>query len=205
MYQEKGKFVLVLSRAHGGDKPEGLDVFLAYEVASFEGFAVFGIDALNDSIATEAGHILAARIRGGKTFGSQGELEEELDEVFASARQRVLLHDIFRDRKKARRAFFAMQLATDADGEFAPIFVSGRVVWPATLGTVLYKNRKKLSTEAGRKLFVKFVEARFYPSEDWTKPISGLGITLSKGDMRGLNEIVEVLSLIDEEIPGQRE
>ncbi len=48
----------------GAPTRDSLDLFLAYDIASGEGFEIFGIDGFNDVIMTEAGALFGEALQG---------------------------------------------------------------------------------------------------------------------------------------------
>jgi PKD repeat protein len=177
-----------------------LDVFLAYDIASFEGFHVFAIDALNDIIATEAGRIFAEELKK-KTvaqIAGAGSIRTLMDAAFKAARDSFTKHKVL---VGARKAFYSMLLAVDGCGKFVPVVElyewTDDTIWKATLGTILYGNKGKLTTAAEQDAFVKKIVDHLNngigKAGDWDD-IKGVAVTAE--DVEALNQMVEILMLL---------
>jgi len=142
-----------IARAFGGTRPDALSLFMAYDIASFEGFHLFGIDAFNDVIATEAGSLLAMDLKvPGIGITSPETLWKQLEWTMLVARSEFLDHPVFSDRNRTLRAFYTSQLAYDGRN-FKPLeFVLRQehyVVWYRTLGMIVQQNADRLKTFGG--------------------------------------------------------
>ena len=200
----------------GGPTRDSLDLFLAYDIASGEGFAIFGIDGINDVIMTEAGARLGEALQGNPAAGisplvvdSDTKLETEIEKYIREARQALLAHPVFSPapyaRDRAITALLSVQFNHDGTS-FVPVsakYFSTPHVWKSTLGICLEKNKGRLGDEASVKSFADEVEAHLrtgkleeiLPADpDPTKGKQGLSVM----DVEALHQTIEVLSFIGE-------
>ncbi len=208
--------VITLLRAFGGQEYKTIDVFMAYDLASFEGFHIFSMDSFNDVIATEAGAIFAERIEA-QPAANVNELKDAIEFAMKEARKRFLNHKVFRDRVAITDSFASMMIYSEG-GECIPVRekywdgtgVDG-VVWKKTLGMVIERN-----IEAGtladdpnprdpdrkRREFVKLVMEHLRGAN---RRNAGLPPYLTSLESDSLDAAIELLSLVDETIPGTRD
>jgi len=195
-----------LAYAFGGGP---LDAFIAYDIASFEGFHVFAIDAFNDIIATEAGRLFAEALKK-KTAkeiknATADSIRELLDDAFETARTSFASHKVL---VNAEAAFKGMLLATDGCGKFVPVVERYKwkndTIWRATLGTILHKNRESIESADDQAAFVEKIvnhlNAGIGKDGNWEaitgKTKTGKAVSVSAEDVQSLNQVVEVLMLL---------
>lgn len=202
-----------IREALSGPPRDSLDLFLAYEVASGEGFNVFGLDAFNDAIATEAGAFLGEALQGDPAAGiaplvidSKATLEKELEKVILQARKDLLKHPLFSPapaiRDRLITAFLSVQYAHNGtnfvpvDAHKFPSSEGSPHVWKSTLGIMLDKNKAILKDPVKVKKFVEAVDEHLR--------LGGLAAlpaakgTLTALDVEALHQMIEMLSLIGE-------
>ncbi|MCK4393861.1 PKD domain-containing protein, partial [Candidatus Bipolaricaulota bacterium] len=186
-----------LAYAFGGNH---LDAFIAYDIASFEGFHVFSIDALNDIIATEAGRIFAEELKK-KTvaqIAGAGSIRTLMDAAFKAARDSFTKHKVL---VGARKAFYSTLLAIDGCGKFVPVVElyewTDDTIWKATLGTILYKNRATLTTGEKQNAFVKKIVDHLKNGIGQAGAWGAVGgVAVTAEDVEALNQMVEILMLL---------
>jgi hypothetical protein len=124
-YKEFVDIALLTTSFSPGTADSTLDVFLAYDIASFEGFHLFGIDAFNDVIATYAGAKFATDValtRIKPSFDSAKALREQLEDNIQYAAIVFKDHRVFGKEEATHESFFSLMLATDAAGNFTLVF-----------------------------------------------------------------------------------
>ena len=217
----------ILARAYGGDKPSPLDIYAAYEIASFEGFHLFGIDAFNDLIATEAGVRFSDEVRGGDNVETVSELKTDLHRAFKGAREAVLAHKLFKNRREVVDAFYAMHLSQERAGflgtrwqfrrflhepfwaeKFEELQAKDPVSYDRLIGkppeyaaTIWERTLGDCAARHARGADVATgIKDHFGASGDWSTPMPGL----DQKDTDMLNQMIEMLSFIDDgDVPGR--
>jgi len=166
-YVELCKMATMLQAWEGNATRDTLDLALAYDIASGEGFGVFGIDPWNDVISTEAGALMGEALQTGTLNGvpiaitNVDELHGAIQTSYKLAREGLLGHPILSDLSKVRWAFLSSQFRHDGTE-----YVNPRVkfdaglgdagdVYKSTLGQILTipPNTLAIATEAGRDQF----------------------------------------------------
>jgi hypothetical protein len=203
--------ILTMARAfaaHNGGAMTALDLFLAYDIASGEAFHVFGIDPLNDVVITQAGaEIAEALIVPGSPIIDKPSLKVQLEAAIKTARGKFLTHPLNRDRRATARAFFSVMMAVDESSTtpFIPVKIpfgnAEYTIWKATIGTVVQSNLALLATDAGRTDFIKKVANTIKDRTIVT--LSDPKANLTAVEVEALHQVVEVLMLIDDPIPGR--
>ena len=189
-----------MAQAFGPSKISALDFFLAYDIASGEAFHVFGIDAFNDVIATEAGFRMAKDLEDPKSgIHDKATLKARLEKHMKEARAAFLSHPVMADKSKRLSAFYSVMMNNNGTS-FVPVTVpyegKSRAIWKQTLGTILQKNKSKLTTPAGRNDFVSKVVEVLEGMKKTT--YSGPEAKLSSDDIESLHQAIEMLSLLNE-------
>ena len=175
-----------LMSAFGGTA-DALSVFMAYDIASEEGFQVFGIDALNDIIATDAGARLAEELsKPGAKITSVASLQESLESQMLAARKALLRHSLFSDKQTTLDAFYSVMTVMGAGGKYVPYKIAAppsvagagdQIMWQATLGTICQSNADRIK-KAGSAKFVQDVvtcSPKTGPAESIESPLEERG------------------------------
>jgi len=214
-----GEFVdfAQVARALGGDKPSPLDIYISYEVASGEGFHVFGIDSFNDIIATEAGRLFAKRFSDDASYsiGSFGQLQLAILDCFRDARKSFLEHPVMKKRADVVTSFYSLMLTATEKGRFYKIQIkfpiagwpgdpSFPTIWKATIGTILQQNEGCLTTDSDAALFLSQLRNHIETAR-WDANFikDGVKMYLWDDDTQALHQMVEMLSLINEPRDGE--
>ncbi len=203
-YIEFAKIALMTQVWFGRPTRDSLDLFLAYDIASGEGFDQFGIDALDDIMATEGGALLGETVAGGFVFDSVDTFRSKTNETIQTARQGLLSHPVLNNRRRVLQAFLTVQYSYDnGTGKFASPRLTlwpDSGVWRSTMGMILQTNDRYLTSIQRYSQFAETVRQHL------TKPgrrCEALNVPstlpyLSADDTQSLFEMVEVLSLIGE-------
>ncbi|MBA3697762.1 MAG: hypothetical protein H0W78_02695 [Planctomycetes bacterium] len=96
--------------------PSLMDLFIAYDIASGEGFHLFGIDAFNDIIATHAGALFGADanfLSPNFIFAGDQKLKQNIEGHFKAARSEYLAHQVMQNRASIMNAFFSLMMSTE--------------------------------------------------------------------------------------------
>ncbi len=146
-------------KANTGREPTMLDLFVAYDIASGEGFHLFGGDAFNDIIATEAGGLFGADENYLTTqlfFADTYQLSKNIEARFKEARNRFLNHTVLGERSVVLNAFFSLMMSTEEielpgsqpkakkiGFKFVPVKMEfdGQeyFIWAETIGTIVQR------------------------------------------------------------------
>ncbi|GEM_PF-5668398 len=203
--------VTMARRFQGMGEIEPFNFFLAYDIVSNEGFNIFGIDSLNDVIATQAGFTFGVHYREpASTMGSRASLKAAVEEHMATARMKLRAHPVM-DKAKTVPAFLSVQSAV-RDNRFvkltvyAPTAPDGLDVWPETIGTAMQAIEvplaKLIKNEGTDKDFIDALVAHVgditMRKTPFDQTIKGLRFQLSAEQTLVLFDVVEVLMFIDE-------
>ncbi len=189
----------------GGGSTSSLDVYIAYDMASFEGFHLFGIDSFNDCIATQAGAILGWAVMDSLPpvlLTSAADLRRELDHYLGLARLVFSYHRVFgrTPHANARSALFALMLAVGATGNFIQIREQhwNKVIWRSTIGRYLHKNVATIANPLTRDPFVAATRAHLAATEgtDWRTPMAAPYVG-DPDDIEALHQVIDLLTLFN--------
>ncbi len=206
----------LLLQSWGGQKPSTLDVFIAYDLASFEAFHLFGIDSLNDIVATAAGAVFGemAGLSPYPPILSTAQTKAALNSSIETARTRFRAHRILNPKEQTRRSLYALLTSTDDQGQFLNsivephwaqdprIGVQGATIWRLTIGAFCKKNETLFDTEEHRKEFINNLESHLTTTEgsNWRAPFtSSMGIVSTDRDVEMLHQAIEFLVLLHSE------
>lgn len=190
--------IMRMAMAGGADKISALDLFMAYDIASGEGFHIFGLDSFNDVIATDAGDLIGKELsQPGCAITSKETLRQHLEADMAQARLDFLRHPRLADKDKVLQAFFKVQMSSNFI-HFTPVSFGSVPVWRATLGTICEKNKARFKNAQGRIDFINTVKATVtdMTATTSTDPVKA---TLDSTDVDALQQIVEMLSLLGQD------
>ena len=128
-------------------KPDPLSVYICYEIASGEGFHVFGHDSFNDIIATEGGRLFATELCAEPSaITTQLAVVPQMEVKLGASRDAFLQHPVWakkEPRQTAENAFYSMFLAVNRNGTVAATVKNsgfhgaGTDVWRRTFWTIL--------------------------------------------------------------------
>jgi hypothetical protein len=209
-YMEFVDMALAL-QAWGATSPTTLDVFIAYDLASFEGFHLFGIDSLNDIVSTEAGAVFGERasLSPYPPLLSVADTKAAMTIAFETARSKFRAHRILNPKEQVRRSLYSLLTSTSESGDFLPTIVEKHweayvgtdkaTIWRSTIGAFCKKNQALFDTDEKRDKFVKDVENHMAATEstNWRSPFgSGSGIVSDENDVEMMHQAIEVLVLL---------
>jgi hypothetical protein len=200
--------ICTLARSLGSNW--SLDLFLAYDIASYEGFQVFGIDAFNDVISTEAGYRLAYDLSSpGSTISTKESLKQRLEQHIIGARAAFLQHPLNANRDIMRDAFFSIVCSrtevktTKPDDPTTPQNEERHwTIWGSTLSTITDANWTwnrpvtYYTMEAKVDAWVQKLAQTI--QEQTEKNINDPIIRLGEPHVESLHQMVEMLMLIEE-------
>lgn len=157
-WQETVDVIIISDRMSGPQADiKSLDAFVAYEVASGEGFHVFGLDPFNDIIATQSG-VLFAKIlllKKNSPIGKEDDVLPQLEDCCLKSRQQFIKQKVF-DYPNSRRvtieSFYSLHSAIDkANKQYATVVLNNgpsllyknKVIWASTISRMFWDNRDK--------------------------------------------------------------
>lgn len=190
-------------------EPAPLSFYIAYEIASGEGFHVFGHDPLSDIIATEGGRRFAEEMRRPDSAISNKEtVGVELEAKLADARTAFIEHPVWGRRKRkmrAEKAFYSLFVAVDATGALLPTVKNGghhiptKVVWDRTFSTLLSSTHFTNEYKADPAALLTALEAHLTDPSKRQTAFALNGNEVITGDrIAVMNEMIEVLMLLAE-------
>ena len=213
-FHEIVDIITMARRFQGLSDIDPLNLFLAYDIVSNEGFNVFGIDALNDVVATQAGYLFGKVYRNpasaldGSDAVVRGLIGGELSSALANARQQLLNHPVL-EKSSTLPAFLSVQSAMRRE-QFVPVRIQlygGEIdVWKETIGTCMQSNVNALrGLIAGAGSDQQFIDAVANHLSNIANRKTAFSVTLhdqefnlSQLQVESLFQVIEVLMLIDQ-------
>jgi hypothetical protein len=201
--------IITLARAFGAGRFSPLDIFIAYDLSSFEGFHIFGIDAFNDIVATEAGFVFSQNVQNGLIGRDPAQLAALIDLSISTARKEFLRHNIMKERMAVVDSFSSLMTYMKGN-HFAPVVdptwaaalgEDAATIWKKTTGMVIERNMTegRLGTKEDRQTFITSVTQHI----QGLSRRSGLSPFLTDDEANAIDQAIELLMLIDHPLDGR--